>query len=221
MVAKGQPRPKGAGPKPKNPEDRVISPKMKRLLDAYLLNGLNGKEAAIVAGYPEKSAQSQASFVINRPQCQKYIKAQRARVQKKHDVTLDRVIAEFARIGFSNMSDYIQDDELTGLPRFKLVGQIGRDKMAVVTELTVDSRKEWEGRGEDRVQVATIDRVKFKLADKVNALTALGKHLGMFPKDNGDDAGGNGVTVTVKVEGGLPAPGTKRPAPKPVADEDD
>ena len=59
--------------------------------------------------------------------------------------------------------------------------------------------------GEDREQVATVERIRFKLADKVKALDALGRNLGMFPREaqrSEEDDGGLNVTITVK--GGLP-----------------
>lgn len=181
-----------------------MSPKMKRLADAFLVPGTTQTAAAIQAGYPARSATTQANYVLNLPHVAKYVRERQAKVQAKHDITLDKVIAEFAKIGFANMDDYVTQDE-NGQPRFRLLGEIGRDKLSVVTELTVDTRKEFEGRGEDREQVATVERIRFKLADKVKALDALGRNLGMFPREaqrSEEDDGGLNVTITVK--GGLP-----------------
>lgn len=183
------------------PEDRKLTPKQKRLADAWLVPGTSKTEAAIKAGYPEHSAGSQGSYVLDLPQVQKYVAARQAKLQEKHDITLDRVIREFALIGFANMADYIESDN-EDRPRFIGISKIGRDKTGVITELTLDVRKEFEGRGEDREQVATVERIKFKLADKVKALDALGRHLGMFPKDSADDG-----ELKVTIEGGLPEDG--------------
>ncbi len=191
---------RGPGIRTKKPEDQRLSTKMKALADAWLVPGTSQKDAAIIAGYPERSAQEQATYVLDRPQVKAYVERRQAELQKKHDITLDRVIREFAKIGFANMADYITSDA-DDSPRFMGVSKIGRDKMGVVTELTLDVRKEFEGRGEDREQVATVDRIRFKLADKVKALDALGRHLGMFPKDTGDRDEGE---VTVTILGGLP-----------------
>lgn len=187
---------------------------MKLLADLYLAPGTTGAEAAIKAGYPAPSASSQATFVLSRPNVAKYVAARQAKLQAKHDVTLDRVIAEFAKIGFANMDDYIVDDG-NGRPQFRLMGQIGRDKLAVVTEVTIDTRKEFEGSGENREHVANVERVRFKLASKIDALDKLGKHLGMFPKESSgggdDDIGDTGPRqVTIKIKGGLPQPKEKK-----------
>lgn len=198
-VKRTDPKP-GAGIRKKAPEDQRLSTKMKALADAWLVPGTSQRDAAIIAGYPETSAASQAAYVLDRPQVRAYIEKRQAKLQEKHDVTLDRVIREFAKIGFANMADYIEADE-NDRPRFLGVSKISRDRMGVVTELTLDVRKEYEGRGDDREEVATIDRIKFRLADKIKALDSLGRHLGMFPKETGDRDEGE-IEVTVK--GGLP-----------------
>lgn len=185
-----------------------MTAKMKRWADLTLLPGTSDTQAAIKAGYPKASAQTQASRLRTLPNVKAYLAERQGALQDKHNVTLDRVVREFAAIGFANMGDYLQDGP-DGLPRFKLLGEIGRDKLSVVTELTVDTRKEFEGRGEDREQVATVERIKFKLADKVNALNALGKHLGMFPRESGGGGDGNdddGKVVTIRVVGGMNRP---------------
>jgi phage terminase small subunit len=206
MARKGEPRAPGAGVKKRAPEDRPLSKKMKALADFYLVPGTSGQDAAIKAGYPAPSASSQANWVLSRPNVARYVAERQVKLQAKHDVTLDRVIQEFAKIGFANMDDYLVDDG-SG-PRFRLLGDIGRDKLAVVTEVTVDVRKEFEGYGKDREHVANTERVRFKLASKVEALNLLGKHLGMFPKES--SGGGSGDwdpdqprKIVVEVVGGM------------------
>lgn len=201
-VRRTDPKP-GAGVRKKAPEDQRLSPKMKALVDALLVPGTTQKEAAIKAGYPERSATSQAAWILERPQVKKYMAERQAKLQAKHDITLDRVIREFASIAFANMADYIESDE-QDRPRFMGISKIARDKTGVITELTLDVRKEYEGRGNERQEVATVDRIKFKLADKVKALDALGRHLGMFPKESFDE-----TDLTVEIQGGLPEDGTE------------
>lgn len=199
---------------PVAPEDRPLTKKQKAFADAYLIPGITVGEAGRKAGYPAASAESQGSYCMSRVNVAKYIAERQVKLQAKHDVTLDKVIAEFAKIGFANMDDYLVDDG-NGRPQFRLMGEIGRDKLAVVTEVTVDVRKEFEGRGEDREQVATIDRIRFKLADKVNALDKLAKHLGMYPKesgagrDPGDWDPDQPRKIIVEVRGGMSRPKKK------------
>ena len=51
-------------------------------------------------------------------------------------------------------------------------GRLGRDQAAALVEVTVEESRRKDGRA--------VRRVRFKLADKLAALAALGRHLGMF-----------------------------------------
>ena len=99
------------------------------------------------------------------------------RLEKQFDVTVDRIVQELAAIGFSNMEDYIRTtDEGDAFVDFR---NLTRQKAAAITEITVEEYV--EGRGDDS---RNVKRTKFKLADKRGALVDLGKHLGMFERDN-------------------------------------
>lgn len=179
------------------------------LLQAYH-RGDNGrpitaKEAAIRAGYPANAASEQAAWIMARPNCRAWLERQEKRLEEKHGITLDMIVGELAKMGFSNMADYVAPDE-RGLPAFKSLEDISRDQMAAVTELTVDTRKEFEGRGEERDQVATVDKIKFKLAAKTEALINIAKLLGyMRPADSGEaPEGGGPQKVVIEVVGGVP-----------------
>jgi phage terminase small subunit len=96
---------------------------------------------------------------------------------KRNEITVDKVVRELALIGFSNMLDYIktQDDGSFFVDMSKLT----REQATAIGEVTCETY--FEGKGEDAVPVK---RTKFKLSDKRAALVDLGKHLGMFEKDN-------------------------------------
>lgn len=201
---------KRAGRAPLAPADRPIPRKQLKLLEAYQAgdNGrpITGKEAAIRAGYPPSSAVDHATWVMSRPNCKAWLKVREKAAEEKHGITLDRIVSELAKVGFANMADYIEDDG-NGKPRFKDLASIRRDHMAAVTELTLDTREEYEGRGEDRRKVADVERIKFKLASKIEGLVNLGKLLGYFPKNeagSGDDPDAPGRVVRIVVTGGLP-----------------
>lgn len=90
-------------------------------------------------------------------------------------ITKQRVLEELARIGFANMLDYMQVGP-QGDPVLDF-SKLSRDQAAALVEVTVEDFL--DGRGEDARQVR---RVKFKLADKRQALVDLGIELGMFVK---------------------------------------
>ncbi len=96
-------------------------------------------------------------------------------------IDLDRVIREVALIGFANMADFMQVDE-RGLAYVDLK-TLTRDQAAAIKEITVEEFK--DGRGKD---APTVLRTRVKLADKLPALLALGKHLGGFREKVEHDA---------------------------------
>lgn len=100
-------------------------------------------------------------------------------------ITLDRVVREVALIGFANMADYIRPDG-NGLAVVDLAA-LTRDQAAAIKEIKVEEFL--VGRGED---ARTATRTTLKIADKLPALLALGKHLGGFRERVDVDAPADG-----------------------------
>jgi phage terminase small subunit len=100
-----------------------------------------------------------------------------AEAAKRNDISTDKVLRELALIGFSNMLDYIQTQE-DGSAYVDL-SKLTREQAAAIGEIT--SETYMEGAGDE---ARPVKRTKFKLVDKRAALVDLGKHLGMFEKDN-------------------------------------
>jgi phage terminase small subunit len=111
-------------------------------------------------------------------------------LQKRHDITMDKVVQELAKIGFSNMLDYMKVQE-DGSAYVDL-SQLTRDQAAAIGEVT--SETYYEKDGEDSIPVK---RTKLKLNDKRAALVDLGKHLGMF-KDTVELTGKGGGPIETK-----------------------
>lgn len=168
---------------------KIVTPKltarMIRFCDEYLVD-LNGTQAAIRAGYSEKTAGEMAFENLKKPQIQAYIKEKQAATAKKLGVTSEMVKLELKRIGFSNVQDYFDGDlipkDLLEVPKHK-ARAISSIKKVTTT---------FEG--------GATTTVEFKLYDKVKALELLGKHLGFFEKDN-EQLRGNPLEMTVfKIE---------------------
>ena len=90
-------------------------------------------------------------------------------VRKDTEITVERIKQEWAKIGFSDMKDFAE----WGPGGVKLIEskKLG-DKTRCVVEVSESSFK-----GERTI--------KFKLHDKVAALTNLAKHMGMFVESDG------------------------------------
>src|SRR5688572_13977395 len=93
------------------------------------------------------------------------IKELQATHQKRHDITVDRIVGEYVKIAFADAGDYFDwgPDGVTVKPKSDLTPE-QRSVVAEVSQTVTEKG-------------GTI-RVKFH--DKLNALEKLGKHLGMF-----------------------------------------
>ena len=150
-----------------------LNPKQDRFASEFIID-LNGKQAAIRAGYSPKTAEMQASRLLRHVKVQAKISELQAARAKRTGITSDMVLVELAKLGFANMQDYMTSNK-EGLPLLDF-GALTRDQAAALQEVTVDSYV--DASGEDK---RTVKRVKFKLADKRAALVDIGRHLGMFP----------------------------------------
>lgn len=150
----------------------ALTPKQRCFVEEYLVD-LNATQAAIRAGYSEKTAQEQASRLLSNVMVSEAVKSAQEERSRRTEITQDMVLQELAKIGFANMQDYMRANAY-GDPHLDF-SQLTRDQAAALIEVTVEDFK--EGRGED---ARDIRRVKFKLADKKGALVDIGKHLGMF-----------------------------------------
>jgi phage terminase small subunit len=155
-----------------------LNPKQERFVAEYLVD-LNAKQAAIRAGYSERTAESQGSRLLSNAKVAEAIQRGKAKREHRLEVTQDRVVLELARIAFADVRQYgdwgvpdVDDsgraDEPGQRSGLKPSTELSDDQTAAVQEVT------WLDRADGSVQT------KLKLHDKIGALTLLGKHLGMF-----------------------------------------
>jgi phage terminase small subunit len=144
----------------------MLTLKQARFLEEYLVD-LNGKAAAIRAGYSQRTAEVQASQLLSNYKIRVALEDAMQARSKRTEVTADRVVAEYARIAFANMRDYLpKKGETIDLQR------LDQDRTAAVEEIIIDEFVDQAGTVHRRTRV--------KLHDKKAALDSLAKHLGMF-----------------------------------------
>ncbi|ODN41610.1 hypothetical protein BGC07_16080 [Piscirickettsia litoralis] len=141
-----------------------LSAKHKKFATEFLVD-LNATQAAIRAGYSERTAKVQGARLLTNANIQEYIQSRQSKLQEKTEITQERVLTEYAKVAFSNMSDFanwspssvnlIDSNSLTS------------DKTACIAEITENSTENGSN-------------IKIKLHDKLRALDALGRHLGLF-----------------------------------------
>ena len=142
----------------------------KRFADKYF-ETLNGTQSAIYAGYSEVSAKSQASQLLIEPEVEEYLSALREEYQLKSGINKARILDEYRKIAFSDIRDILTVDG--GL---KDISELNDDAAAAVASIkSIEMEREGEKIGTNR---------EIKLHDKLRALEALSRHLGLFEKDN-------------------------------------
>lgn len=152
----------------------------------YCVDG-NATQAAIRAGYSERSAASQGERLLRNDEIQALIAEERRRLEYRTGVTAERVRLEFARVGFSDLRDFAQwGGEHWGV-MWTDSDNLTDDAAACIQEITETVRELEEG--------GTSSTKKFKLYDKLSALKELAKIMGLYPKD-----GLGGVQVNVNVD---------------------
>lgn len=135
-----------------------------RLFAKEYLVDLNGRAAAIRAGYKPTTAAKVACALLKKPEIRALVEEGKTRRTDKKRVTADRVIEELARMAFADIRDFID----WGPQGVKL-----RDKSALGAEAAA-AIADVEGKGAN----GGIGRLK--LYDKLAALNALARHLGMI-----------------------------------------
>jgi len=154
-----------------------LNRKQKAFCDEYLID-LNAKQAAIRAGYSPKTSEWIGPNLLKKSHVSAHIAEMMQQRSTRTQITADNVLRELAKLGFSNMEDFMVVGS-DGFPRIDL-SSLDRDKSAAISELTVDTYNEAVGEGEFR----EVKKVKMKVADKKSALELLGRHLGIFERDN-------------------------------------
>lgn len=151
-----------------------MTDKQKRFCLEYLKD-LNGKQAAIRSGYSERTAEVQASRLLTNAKVQNYIQEKQKQLQEKTGITVERVLNEYARIAFSDLRGYYNEDG-----SLKKMTDLNEDQAAAIAGVEVDELFDWIG----DVKLQTGVTKKIKRWDKTKALDSLARHLGMFAKDN-------------------------------------
>ena len=137
---------------------------------------LNGTRAAIRSGYSKKTADRKANQLLNNPKIQEAIRQVMAERAKRLQITADRVLEEYAKIGFADIKDFLTFETK------EVVIDVDKNGKPITDYQTVVSLKpSYKVDGTMISEVSLKDgALKFKLHDKKGALDMIGKHLGMF-----------------------------------------
>lgn len=138
----------------------------------------NGTRAAIAAGYSKTSARQQASKLLVKEKIQKLLKKEIKKRNKRVEVDQDRVIQELAMMAFSDIRDLYDEQG-----KLKPLQDLDDKTAATISSFKTTTENYFHGEGGDlKKQENIID--EYKRYDKVKLLELLGKHYGIFEKDN-------------------------------------
>lgn len=167
-----------------------LEPKQRRFCQEYVVD-MNASAAAVRAGYSSKTAKEQGYRLLTNVLVQEEVQRLKEKAAKRAEITADMVIAELAKIGFSNIQDFVgKDNSTVDLSKIESARAAAVSGVKVTTSTT--------GMGKSR-QVEK--KVEFRLHDKRAALENLGKHLGVFEKDNQQKNKKVKIIVTTKKNG--------------------
>lgn len=170
-------------PKPTLQEKFDLNDRQASFVQEYLVD-LNATRAAVRAGYSIESARFIGAENLTKPNIVEAIAEAMHRRSERTEITQDKVLRELAAIGFSSPRDVMSwsDDGV----RVKDSAELTDAEAAIVSEVS-DVNLGDGARG-----------IKIKLNSKLDALKAIGQHLGMF-KQTTVLTGPDGKPIQVEV----------------------
>ena len=145
----------------------TLTPKQEMFCREYLID-LNATQAAIRAGYSEKTANRTGSENLSKPDVAQRIIDLKSSRNARVEVNADYVLRRLVEIDEMDVLDILKDD--MGI---KSVSQWPASWRRYLSGF--DLAEMFEGRGEDREMVGILKKIKWP--DKVRNLELLGKHI--------------------------------------------
>jgi phage terminase small subunit len=145
-----------------------MTPKQARFVAEYLID-LNAKQAAVRAGYSEKTAASQGARLLTNVEVAQAVAAGKSKQLETADLSATRVLEEMRRLAMVDLRGFF--DEHGNL---KPIKDLTADQGAALASFEVIKKNAEAGDG-------LVDTVhKFKVWDKTRALEMLAKHFGLL-----------------------------------------
>lgn len=150
----------------------------------YLIHG-NAKDAAISAGYSPRSAGVAGSKLLKDPTVIKLMAEAKERKAVSLEITAERILAEMAKIAFSNIGDFY--DLTQGVPVMN-TANASPEAIAALSEIAVGKTG-----------------IKLKMHSKVDALKQLGAQFGLFKEAITHEAGDGFAEILAGIIASKPA----------------
>lgn len=146
-----------------------LGAKQARFVEEYLID-LNATQAAIRAGYSQKTAKETGYENLTKPHIAKAIQEAKDTRTERTQIDADYVLNRLVQIDEMDAADILNDDG--SIKQIQEWPKVWRQYLSgmEITEL-------FEGRGNDRELVGLLKKIKWP--DKLKNLELLGKHIGV------------------------------------------
>lgn len=140
--------------------------KQRAFVTEYLID-LDATAAARRAGYTGEYLDRAAWILVRKPHIAAAIEEQLAAREQRTRITADRVLAEYAKIAFSDIGQIFDDNG-----ELLTIKAMPADIRAAISSFEVETSERGGG--------AVLNIAKIKMLDKLGALGQVGRHLGLF-----------------------------------------
>lgn len=145
-----------------------LNPNQARFVEEYLID-LNAKQAAIRAGYSEKTADSQGNRLLTNAKVARAVAARQDERAKEVGITQARVLRELALLAFSDVGHYVIDPDTGAVT---LAESAPRGARRAISSIKRRTRTDADG--------GVTREVEIRLWDKPGPLKLAGQHVGLF-----------------------------------------
>lgn len=149
-----------------------LTEKQRLFVHEYLVD-LNATQAAIRAGYSEKTAQEQSSRLLSNVMVKEAVQKAMDERSERVEVTADRVLEELAKLGFADIRKVFTEGG-----HLRDIASLPDEIAAAVSSVEVVTRPDGEVDENGNRGVEYVHKLRFW--DKRGSLELLGKHLKMF-----------------------------------------
>lgn len=158
-------------PKPKNQKrSRAGNDLQERFVSEYMIDK-NARNAAIRAGFSAASAHVTAHRLLKKANVASEIARREAEIAQKCDVSVEKIMREYARIAFFDPGDFFNDDGT-----LRPISEIPEDARRAISSLDINKLRSVQG---DDVRIEEIVR-KIRTSSKVGCLDSLARIMGLM-----------------------------------------
>lgn len=153
-----------------------LTDKQELFCNEYLVD-LNATQAAIRAGYSEKTANAIGNENLAKPSISIRIQEMQMERSKRLQITQDDVLKEFWSIAKDDIRNYLSFRSIT-ITNINPITEAPEEFNKI--DVAIKDSEDIETKNISEISIGKDGQFKFKLYAKDNALMQVGRHLGMF-----------------------------------------